>query len=233
MNQMRTFAVAGLVLVVLLLASSVAVASSNKGFATYEVSVTSPKGVHSVLINETVGPSDKAGYSDLILQFVGSEQNLTYSRFVNASEDFFPYLPSVANQSLQYSNGTAIGIRVDVNTAGTTSVSFKGSQYNLNVLTISVSVKFGNESAEANGTVETFPSTLVYSASVGNGTDRLQAVLQATDLPLNGPSSQMTTAAVVGAGIGVGAVAIGGIFLFRRREHRVATQGDKPLHWVD
>jgi len=233
MSQMRSFAIAGLALVVLLFASSVAVASSTKGFAAYEVTVTSPKGVHSVLINETVGPSDKAGYSDLILQFVGSEQNLTYSRFVNASEDFFPYLPAVTNQSLQYNNGTAIRIQVDVATAGTTSVTFKGSQYNLNVLTVSASVKFGNESTKANGTVETFPSTLVYSASVGNSTDRLQAVLQATDLPLSGPSSQMATAAVVGAGIGVGAVAIGGVFLLRRREHRVTTQGEKPLHWVD
>jgi hypothetical protein len=232
-NHERGFAVAGLALAVLLLGSSAAVAQSNRGFAAYQVTATSPKGVHAVLINETVGPSDKAGFSDLILQFVGTQQNLTYSRLVNASEDFFPYLPAVANQSLQYSNGTAIRIQVDVTTAGTTSVTFKGSQYNLNVLTVSASVKFGSESAKANGTVETFPSTLVYSASVGNSTDKLQAVLQATDLPLNGPSSQMTTAAVVSAGIGIGAVAIGGAFLLRRREHRAPAQGEKPLHWVD
>jgi len=232
MNRMRSFSIAGLALVVLLLGSTGANAQSTRGFAAYQVSVTTPKGVHSVLINETVGPSDKAGYSDLILQFVGTEQNLTYSRFVNASEDYFPYLPAVANQSLQYNNGTAIRIQIDITTAATTSITFKGGQYTLNVLTISASVKFGNMSAKANGTVETFPSTLVYSASVGNSTDRLQAVLQATDLSLNGPS-QMTTAAVVSAGIGIGAVAVVGAFLFRRREHRVATQGEKPLHWVD
>jgi hypothetical protein len=232
MNHDRGFAVAGLALVLLLLGSSAAVGQSNRGFAAYQVSITSPKGMHSVLINETVGPSNKAGYSDLILQFIGTEQNLTYSRLVNASVDFFPYLPAVANQSLQYNNGTAIRIQVDVTSAGTTSVTFKGSQYNLNVLTVSASVKFGNESAKANGTVETFPSTLVYSASVGNSTDKVQAVLQATDLPLNGPS-QMATAAVVSAGIGIGAVAIGGVFLLRRREHRSPTQGEKPLHWVD
>jgi lipoprotein signal peptidase len=232
MNFERGLAIASLALVVLLLGSSAAAAQSNRGFAAYKVSVTTPKGAHSVLINETVGPSDKAGYSDLILQFVGTEQNFTYSRFVNASEDFLPYLPAVTNQSFQYNNGTAIRISARVTTTGTTSVTFKGSQYTLNVLSITASVRFGNMSAKANGTVETFPSTLVYSANVGNSTDRLQAVLEATDLPLSGPS-QMTTAAAVSAGIGIGAVAIVGALLFRRREHRVATQGEKPLHWVD
>jgi len=232
-NPKKGFAIAGLAMVVLLLGTSAMAAQSDRGFAAYQVTVVSPKGNHSVLVNETVGLSDKAGYSDLILQFVGTEQNFTYSRFVNASENFFPYLPAVANQSFQYSNGTAIRVSVSVATTGTIPVTFKGSQYNLNVLAITASVSFGNQSAKANGTVETFPSTLVYSASVGNSTYKLQAVLQGTDLPLNGPSSQMTTAAVVGAGLGVGAVALVGAFLFRRREHRVATQGEKPLHWVD
>jgi len=232
MNLTGGLSISALAVVVLLLSSSAAASQATRGFAAYQVSVTTPKGSHSVLINETVGPSDKAGYSDLILQFIGTEQNLTYSRLVNASEDFFPYLPAVTNQSLQYSNGTAISVQVHVTTAGTTSITFKGSQYNLNVLAVSASVKFGNESAKANGTVETFPSTLVYSADLGNSTDRLQTVLQATDLPLNGPP-QMATAAVVGAGLGIGAVAVGGVFLLRRREHRVTTQGEKPLHWVD
>jgi hypothetical protein len=233
MSHERGLAIAGLALVVLLLSSSAAAAQSDREFAAYRVSVSTPKGVHSVIINETVGPSDKVGYADMILQFVGTEQNFTYSRFVNASENFFPYLPFVGNQSIQYDNGTAYRFQVNITTAGTASTTFKGTQYTMNLMTVSASVRFGNMSAKGSGTVETFPSTLVYSASVGNSTYKLQAVLQATDLSLNAPSSQMTTAAVVGAGIGVGAVAVIGAFWFRRREHRVATQGEKPLHWVD
>jgi hypothetical protein len=218
---------------VLLVGSSGAAAQASKGFATYKVSVNSPLGEHSAIINETVDSSAKAGYSDLILQFIGGEQNLTYSKLVNSSESLFPYLPSVANQTFEYANGTAYKIRVNVSASGTTTVTFKGNQYTLSVLTVTASVSFGNRSIDAKGTVETFPTTLVYSASVGNSTYGIQAVLLATDLPLVPSSSQMTTAAYVGAGATIGAVAIGGTFLLRRREKKADKHGEKPLHWVD
>jgi len=225
--------VLGLALAFLLAGSSAVVAQANRGFVTYQVTVSSPKGMHSALINETVGPSDKTGYSDLVLQFIGTEQNFSYSRFVNASGDLFPYLPFVGNQSIRYDNGTRYRVQVNITTAGTTSITFKGSQYDLSVVKITASASYENMSFRGNGTVEAFPSTLIYSATVGNSTYRLQSVLQATDLPLNASSSPMSTDAVVGAGVGVGAVAVVGVFLFRRREHKSSTQGEKPLHWAD
>lgn len=231
MNKIKGVAVV-LALVVLLVGSSATAAQISRGFATYQVSFSSPKGGHSVTINETVSPSSKAGYQDLVLQFIGGVQNLTYSRVVNSTADLFPYVPSVTNQTFDYTNGTLYSVHVHVMVSGSTSITFKGSHYTLSVLTITATGSYGNHSASANGTVETFPSTLVYSASVGNSTDRLQAVLQNTDLPLVSGSSQMTTAAYVGAGA-VGVAALGGAFLFRRRERKVSSKREKPLHWVD
>ncbi len=231
-NKKTGISIAGVALVALLLVSS-ASAQSAKGFVTYQVSLTSPKGQHSVLVTETVGPSSKAGYSDLILQIIGTQQNLSYSRFVNASDNLFPFLPSVTTRSFDYTNGTKYSVHVNLTASGTTTVTFKGSQYSLSVLDISISGSYGPRTFRASGTVETFPSTLVYSASFGNGTAKVEALLQATDLPLNPPSSQASTAAYVGAGVGIGALALGGGFLIRRRTKKVESKGEKPLHWVD
>jgi hypothetical protein len=224
---------AALALAVLLVGSTAAATQASGGFAAYQVTVISPKGSHSVVINETVSPSSKAGYQDLVLQFIGGVQNLTYSRVVNTTADLFPYVPTVTNQTFDYSNGTLYSVHVHVTVSSSISITFRGSQYTLSVLTITATGSYGNHSASANGTVETFPSTLVYSASVGNSTYGLQSVLQNTDLPLVPTSSQMTTAAEVGAGAVVGVAALGGVFLLRRRERKVSSQGEKPLHWVD
>lgn len=233
MNEKSWISFTGLAFVALLLVSSAAASQPAKGFVTYQVSLTTPKGQHSVLVTETVGPSSRAGYSDLILQIFGTQQNLSYSRFVNASSNLFPYLPSITSRSFDYSNGTKYSIHVNLTSSGTTVVTFQGSQYTLSVLAISISGSYGPRTLRASGTVDTFPSTLVYSASFGNGTAGVEAVLQATDLPLNQPSSQASTAAYVGAGVGIGALALGGVFLIRRRTKKVETKGEKPLHWVD
>jgi hypothetical protein len=189
-------------------------------------------GQHSALVNESVGPSGKTAYSDLTLQLFGGEQNFTYSKLVNASENLFPYLSSVATQSFDY-NGSRYSVHVNVTASGTTTVAFKGSDYTLDVLTVSVSASYESKSVGINGTIEMFPSTLVYSASVGNSTDRLQVVLQETDLPLISTSPKTTTAAYVGAGVGIGALVLGGTFLLTRRGKKVGQQKEKPLHWVD
>ena len=233
MDKLRGLPIVALALVALLASSSAAAAQPVRGFATYAVSFTSPMGGHSVVVNETVGPSDKTGYSDLILQLFGGGQNLSYSRLVNESENLFPYLPNVGTQSFDYSNGTAYSFHVNVTASGTTTAMFRGTQYTLSVLHVSVSASYGSRSVRANGTVETFPSTLVYSASVGDGALRLQAVLQATDLPLVATSPQMAPAAYIGAGVGIGALALGGAFLLTHRNKKVEKEGEKPLHWVD
>lgn len=217
----------------MLLVSSAVASQPARGFVTYQVSLTSPKGQHSVLVTETVGPTSKAGYSDLILQFFGKQQNLSYSRFVNASNVLFPYLPNIASHSFDYTNGTKYSLHVNLTSSGATMVTFKGGQYSLSVLAISISGSYGPRTFRANGTVDTFQSSLVYSASLGNGTAKVEAVLQATDLPLNQSSPQASTAAYVGAGLGIGALALGGVFLIRRRTKKVESKGEKPLHWVD
>jgi len=225
--------VIGLALAALLLASSVTAAQPVRGFAAYRINLSYPMGQRSMLVNESIGPSDRSGYSDLVLQLIGTQQNLTYSRLVNASEDFLPYLPSVAPQSLDYSNGTGYSLHVNVTASGTEEVTFEGNQYTMNLLTISVSASYGNRSVKASGAMETFPSSLVYSASIDGDMVQLNAVLQATDLPLTSSGTQVTSATYVGAGMGVGAAALGGAFLMRRRERKTKQREQKPLHWVD
>jgi hypothetical protein len=232
-NRRGGISVIGVALAALLVASSVAAAQPVKGFATYKISLSSPMGQQSMLLNESYSPSDRSGYSDLVLQLIGTQQNLTYSRLVNASENFLPYLPTMALQSLDYSNGTRYSLHVNVTASGTSAVTFQRSQYTMNVLALSVAASYGNRSIKANGTVETFPSALVYSANFGGGFVRLDAVLQATNLPLTSPVSQTPNATYVGAGVGIGAVALGGAFLIRRRERKTKHPEEKPLHWVD
>ena len=223
---------ATLVIGAMLVASPVLAAQPSKGFVTYSVTLSTPKGQHSVTVNETVKPASKAGFSDLVLQLIGTEQNLTYARFVNSSYPLFPYLPSIATQHFDYSYGNKYSIHVNVTYSGTKTVTFKGSQYTLDVLTFSASGSNGTRTVNIAGTVDTFPSELVYSVDAGNGPIQLHLVLQATNLPLTAGST-MTTAAYVGAGLGIGALSIGGAFLIRRRGKRAKEQGDRPLHWVD
>ncbi len=226
--------VAGIAILVLLATPVVFASQSNQGFAAYRISVTFPSGEHSVLVDETLRPSDRAGFSTLILELTDGEQNLTYSRLVNASTNLLPYLPSLPSQSFDYSNGTRYSIHVNFSSSGTAVVTFRGTQYILNEYSITVLASYGNRSVSAEGTVETFPSGLVYSATAnGNGKIELQALLQATDLPLADPAPQTAAAAYVGAGIGVGGLALAAALLVRRRERKVKSQEQKPMHWVD
>lgn len=231
-NRQAGLRLTGVFLTALFLASSAVAAQPVSGFATYQVIVSTPKGVHSALVNESVGPSGKTGFSDLVLRIVGGAQSFAYSRLVNSSENYFPFLSNLATQSFDYSNGTTSGVHLSVAQSGTTTLTFNGAQYTLDVYTITASASYGTKSFKVNGTIETFPSTLVYSAEAGNKTVNVQAVLKATDLPLNGPSP-VTTAAYVGAGVGVGALALGGVFLIRRRERKAESKDTKPMHWVD
>jgi len=231
-NKVGVLAV-GLALAVLLVTASAEASQPELGFATYKVEATLPTGQHSMLVNETVGQSAKLGFSDLVLQLVGSQQNLTYSKLVNATTNYFPFLSSLASQALDYSNGTTTNVNVNFSAAGTTRVTFQGSQYTLNAFSFAVSGSYKGMNLRLNGTLETFPSSLVYSAAAGNGMVSVQAVLVATDLQLSQSSTAVPTAAYVGAGVGVGGVAIAAAFLVRRRDKKVQKQEQKPSHWVD
>ena len=225
--------IACLVFAVLLVASSATAAQSNVGFAAYKVVVTTSSGQHSVLVNESVSHSAKLGFSDLVLQLTGSRQNLTYSRLVNSSSHLFPLLSNLASQSLDYGNGTISGVHANLSAAGSATVSFQGSQYTLAVYTFALSAARGNMSFAVNGTLETFPSSLVYSVSASGGAANFEAVLQATNLQLTQSPNSASTVAYVGAGVGVGGIALGAAFLVRRRERKTASKEQKPLHWVD
>lgn len=233
MDSKAGLAALGVALAVLLVASSGVAAQSSSGFVTYKVDVVSPLGHHSVVINDTVGPSSKVGFSDMILQMVGSQQNLTYSRLVNSSSLFFPYLSAMATQALAYSGAIGTGFNMTLSAAGTTAVSFQGSQYTLTTYSFSASGSYGNMSLDVNGTIEAFPSTLLYSANVSGRNISVQAVIQATDLQLTQPAAASSSTAVVGAGVGLGGLALAGALLVRRRGRKPQSQGDKPLHWVD
>jgi hypothetical protein len=235
-NRSLTLGVAGIALLIILATPIVIASGPGKEFAAYEVTATLPSGQHTALVNESLSQSDRAGLSVLTLQLTGGDQNLTYSRLVNASTSLLPYLPSLPSQTLDYSNGTMYSIHVNFTSSGTTDISFQGSQYTLNIFSISVLGFYGNQSVNAQGTIETFPSSLVYSVRAsGSDNVQVQALLQATNLPLNGTSSQNMTAAYVGAGLGVGGIALAAGLLARRRDRKAAAsaQEQKPMHWVD
>jgi hypothetical protein len=219
----------------LLLATPVVIASQpSRGFAAYTVTETLPTGQRSALVNESLSPSGKAGFSTLVLQLTSTEQNLTYSRLVNASTSLLPYLPSLPAQPFDYSNGTRYKVQVNFSSTGTAALSLGGTKYTLSVYSITAIGFYGNRTVNLRATVETFPSALVYSVngSMG-GKGQFKALLQATDLPLVEPPPQMATTTYVGAGIGVGGLALAAGFMVRRRQHHARTQEQKPIHWVD
>lgn len=212
--------------------ASVVAAQPSTGFATYKITVNTPMGGHSLLVNETVKGSDKPGFSDVILQLTGTTQNLTYSRLVNSSMAFLPYLPTIPSQSFDYSNKT-FRVHVNFTEEGTEPVSFQGSNYTLTVYGISLLGTYGNRTFSAAGSIDAFPSSLVYSVSLTSGIlFQGSAVLQRTNLQLNQASTSMSAVAYVGVGLGAVGVAAAALMV-RRRDRRAKVQEQKPLHWVD
>jgi len=233
MNRPIGAALVAFVIALMFTGSAVLAAQPTTGSAAYSITVSTPMGTHSVLVNETVKGSDRAGFSDLILQLTGTTQNLTYSRLVNASEALLPFMPTVPSQSFDYSNKT-FNVHANFTQAAPESVSFQGSTYTMNVYDISLSASYGTKAFTAVGTIESFPSSLVYSVELSSGI-LLQAsiVLKGTDLPLSQPSSASATAAYAGAGLtAVGVTAVAAMII-RRRENHSKSQEQKPLHWVD
>lgn len=219
--------------VALLFAASAAFAAlPTTGSATYKVTASSPMGSYSAVVNETVRGSHTAGFSDLVLQLTGTTQNLTYSRLVNSSEALLPFMPTVPSQSFDYSNGT-LSVHANLTQAAPQSVSFGGSSYAMTVYDVSLAGSYGNRSLAAAGTVEAFPSSLVYSVELSGAMFQASVVLQGTNLPLSQPSTVSATAAYTGAGLTAVGVTAAAALVIRRRERRSKAQEQKPLHWVD
>ncbi len=224
---------AAIAIALLFTGSAVLSAQPTTGSAEYRITASTPLGGHTILVNETVKGSDRAGFSDVTLELMGSTQNLTYSRLVNSSKVLLPFLPTIPSQSFSYSNST-FSFHANLTQAGTKSVTFQGSSYSMTVYDVSFSGSYGNRSLAAVGTIEAFPSSLVYSVELSSGfLFQASIVLQKTDLPLSQPSTDMATAAYAGAGLGAVGVAAAAALVVRRRERHAKAQEQKPLHWVD
>ncbi|MDG6949634.1 MAG: hypothetical protein JRM77_07300 [Nitrososphaerota archaeon] len=233
MSNRLGLTVTSLAFAILLVASSVVAAQPSNGFAAYKIEAVSPTGQHSFIINETVGPASKAGFSDLVLELINGQQNLTYSKLINSTTGVFPYLSSISTQALHYANGTSLGISANFTVVGAKAVAFHGGQYTLTEYAFSVSGAYGNKSIDANGTIDTFPSSLIYSASILLGNVGAQATLQGTNLQLVQPTVGNPSATAVGAGIGLGGFALAAALFVRRRERKAQVQTEKPPYWVD
>jgi len=232
-NRQTGAALVVFAIVLLVAGPTVLAAQPTTGSAEYKITVATPMGGHSVLVNETVKGTDRAGFSDLILQLTGPTQNLTFSRLVNSSTALLPFLPTIPSQSFNCGNKT-FSVHANLTQAGTQSITFQGSSYTMTVSDISLFASYGNRSFAAAGAIEAFPSSLVYSVELSSGIlFQASVVLQSTDLPLSQPSTAMATAASAGAGVGaVGVAAAAALFVRRRGRHSKA-QEQKPLHWVD
>jgi len=205
----------------------------KQGFVSYSVTVSTPRGEHAALVTERVSATTKAGFSDVLLQIVAQQQNLTYSRLVNSSYVFFPYFSGIANQSFRYTNGTSFSIDAYVSSGGTTSVSFQNQTYALSSYTVDFTASYRNYTLAGSGSVSVFPSSLVYSVTAQSGGFRYAATLVSTDLPLSGPSTLAMNVAYAGAGAGIGGIALLGALLVRRRNRAAKAEASKPIHWVD
>ncbi|HUI24297.1 MAG TPA: hypothetical protein VLY82_07925 [Nitrososphaerales archaeon] len=233
MNRPTGAVLVSFAIALLFTGSAVLAAQPTSGSAEYRITAATPMGAHSILVNETVKGPDGTGFSDVSLEFIGGTQNLTYSRLENSSRVLLPFLPTIPSQSFSYGNRT-FSVQANLTQAGLKPVTFQGSSYTMTVYDISLSVSYGNRSFSAVGTIEAFPSSLVYSVELSSGIlFQASIVLQETDLPLSQPSTATATAAYAGAGLGVVGVAAAAAVVVRHRDRHAKAQEQKPLHWVD
>lgn len=224
-----------LTIALLLTFSLVAVAfASPTGYADYSASLSSHGMTRGLTVNESLSPTSNSGLDTLVLQLLWQGASLNYSRSVNSSLDPFPFVPSVANQSLALSNGTS-HLSVHLFQNGTSPVTFQGSKYTLTSLSLSAQFATQGFHGSLSGVLLAFPSGLVYSLKAEfNGTSSIDATLLSTSLPLaSGGSSSALQMASVGLGAGA-AVSILAVSLGIRSKRRHAQPaGNKPDYWVD
>jgi len=182
---------------------------------------------------------------------------------INSSDEVSPFLPSITNQSINYSYG-ANNVSLGLVRSGDVQVMFHGSEHALTRYIVSAVVAVNGSSYYGGGTISAFQSGLIYAvvlnttipASVlsagvtgtalpsafGGFAGLTQAIpiglsvtLLSTSLPLSAPSASTSNQAVsAGIGIGVAASAVGlGLGVRRRNKHEETSEGAKPEHWVD
>ncbi len=238
-ESQRSLAMAftGAILFVLLVSPAIVFAAqTTQGYVAYSVTLTGASSSKSFVLNESVQSSTKSGSSNLVLNLIGQTQHLTYSRLVNSSTNLFPYLPTLGNQSLSYT-GKNYSFTLKLTPAGTGSVNFQGTSQSTKEYKLAYTATLRTRSFSGNGTIVTFPSTLIYSLTIQTNVKySMNALLTATNLPLTDPPSVTPTTAAITAGAAIGAAALVIPLLIRRRRKNHVDAGaaeERPLHWAD
>ena len=238
-NLLR-LSVLAMLTVLLCLSPIVAASQTTQGYVNYQITLSSSSTTSSLTIRESVSPSSSSGFSLLTLELMGAQQNLTYSRLVNSSFPLlFPYMIYPANnQSISYQTRN-YSINLSVTQIGSSSVTFNGSSYKLTEYTFWASVSFENSTTKTvSGSLNTFPSSLIYSAQLAVNGTTAEIQLLSTNLALDPQASgSMTqTEAIAMSGIGAAGLAITafvGVKRFGRRKHESVQSDTKPSYWVD
>lgn len=207
--------------------------ASSSGYVAYTVQVTSNGRQMTATANETITPGPRANQSIISLAISSASSNLTYSRFVNSSLALFPYLPAISNQNFTYS-GKSYAVSARIARQGTAQVNFQGKAYTVADYAFSAALTSNGSTRSISGSLETFPSDLVYSVSSQFNGTAVTATLVSTSLPLTATSSSPAVQVASGGlaiSAAVAAVALGlGVRWRRKQKTEVAA---KPEHWVD
>ena len=235
------------------------VKGQSYGYAQYKVALNGIENstlAASAVVNETVQPTNKAGFIDLTLAASFDSSSLSYSKIVNSSSlpEFFPYLPAVTNQSLSYTfRGYSVTAKLD--NVGQVPVTFNGTVYIGTKYLVFFSVDDSSKanSVTGNGNITCLPSDLMDSVQLSlNQTGTVNATLLSTDLPLVAASTGVNPVGISLFGVLlVAAVAIAVLAIYRKvRQNKGTNQTeedesrqenaekkvgdeDKPPYWVD
>ncbi len=218
-------------LAVLFLIFALPVTASQAKSAVYTVTLVANGITHTITLNETLASTSNPAWEVLTVILVGQNWSLSYSRSVNSTHHFFPYVPSAANQTIKF-NGTNYSIFVSLQKNGTKDIEFNGNTYTLTTYSFIAEVKSKMYQGVLHGEVDAFPSSLLYMATLSSKTVSLTVRLVSTNLPLNLPSAsgQQQAASIIVSVGAVAAVIAGSIGI---RHIRRITSKEVKEHWVD
>lgn len=219
------------VLAILFLIFALPVTASQAKSAIYNVTLVVNGITHTLTINETVSSTSNPAWDVLTIALTGQNWSLSYSRSVNSTHKFFPYVPSVANQTLKF-NGTNYSILVSLQKNGTKDIQFNGNTYTLTTYSFIAEVNSKMYQGVLHGEVDAFPSNLLYMATLSSKNVKLTVQLVSTNIPLNLPSAsaQEQAASII---IGVGAVVAVVAGSIGMRHIKRITSKEAKEHWVD
>jgi hypothetical protein len=206
-------------------------ASSQKEYALYAISFKFKGIIHTITLNETLASTSNKAWNVLYFVLSGENWTLSYSRSVNASHQFFPYVPSTPNQTLKYSS-PKFTLLLSLEKNGTKQIQFQGSTYTLTTYSFVATYNSTKSTHSLLGEVDAFPSGLLYMAKASADNFALTVTLLSTNIPLTVPSAsvQQQAASII---IGAGAVLVAIFGSFRLKRMRKTLPEQTPEHWVD